>query len=378
MILVIADDFSGAAEIGGVGLRYGLKSVIRTDNHFDPDYDILIFDTNTRSATAEDAQIKISKLSESLMKKTWQWIYKKTDSVLRGHVVSEISSILKYSGKHNVLLIPQNPGVGRSITNGLYLINDTPLHLTEFVSDPDFPRKTSHVLDLLGTSDTFELRLAEPGSKISKNSITVGAAQNGNDIYQWTKQLQSETIPAGGAEFFDAILKSKGLDSNRVKKNHFDWENKKVLIVCGSTSIQYTQLINRLNKEVFVVCNVPCAISEINDHYLKQWQDKIVEAFSKTGKVVLTIEQSTNPVYEKPGRLLEFIAELTARVLDLVRVEEIFVEGGDTASFILRFIGWNCLIPLEEWGPGVVRMKISGEPSINLTTKPGSYSWPDL
>ena len=35
MIVVIADDFTGAAEIGGIGLKYGLKVVIETnlENH---------------------------------------------------------------------------------------------------------------------------------------------------------------------------------------------------------------------------------------------------------------------------------------------------------------------------------------------------------
>jgi len=31
MIAVIADDFTGAAEIGGVGLRYGLQVLIETE-----------------------------------------------------------------------------------------------------------------------------------------------------------------------------------------------------------------------------------------------------------------------------------------------------------------------------------------------------------
>ena len=32
MIAVIADDFTGAAEIGGIGLRYGLDVIIQTKN----------------------------------------------------------------------------------------------------------------------------------------------------------------------------------------------------------------------------------------------------------------------------------------------------------------------------------------------------------
>ena len=377
MIIVIADDFSGAAEIGGVGLRYGLKSAIQTDNKFDVDCDILIIDSNTRSATAEEADLQIKKITEQLQKFSYEWIYKKTDSVLRGHVLTELTSLLRNLKKQSALLIPQNPGAGRVITDGNYFINDTPLHLTKFSSDPDFPVKTSNVLSLLGSSDDYMLQILAPGSQIGKKSISVGTAASENDLHTWAKQLKPETIPAGGSDFFNTILKSRGKNLRPVEPVRFVWEDKNILIICGSTSGQYKKLIDKTKRDDFIVCNMPCAVGELDAHYIQLWQDNIVEAFRKSCKVAVTTNQKVEPIPEKLGRLTDVLAEITGSVLRLIQVDELFIEGGDTASEILRFLGWKRLIPIEEWGSGVIRMKIIGEQSIKLTTKPGSYPWPD-
>ena len=160
MIIVIADDFSGAAEIAGIGFRYGLKAVIRTDVELDLESDILIIDSNTRSLTEDESLKQIIQIADQLKEKSWEWIYKKTDSVLRGHVLSELTLLVKKFSKDKALLLPQNPVSGRIIKDGIYYINKTPLHLSGFAADPDYPRTTSDVLSLLGQSeDILDLRV---------------------------------------------------------------------------------------------------------------------------------------------------------------------------------------------------------------------------
>ena len=55
MIAVIADDFTGAAEIGGVGLRYGLRVVIETSVQQQAEADLHIIATNSRSLNPDEA-----------------------------------------------------------------------------------------------------------------------------------------------------------------------------------------------------------------------------------------------------------------------------------------------------------------------------------
>src|SRR5688572_845210 len=98
MIAVIADDFSGAAELGGIGLRYALGVEISTEINAGTNADLLVIDANTRSVKEEEAVQKIEQITKGLLQLQPEWTYKKTDSVLRGHVVAELKAQLKVMG----------------------------------------------------------------------------------------------------------------------------------------------------------------------------------------------------------------------------------------------------------------------------------------
>jgi uncharacterized protein YgbK (DUF1537 family) len=49
MIAVIADDFTGAAELAGISLRYGLTVSVCLHDEISTDADVLIISTDSRS-----------------------------------------------------------------------------------------------------------------------------------------------------------------------------------------------------------------------------------------------------------------------------------------------------------------------------------------
>ena len=92
MIAVIADDFTGAAEIGGIGLRHGLNVIIETRPIPDVNADLMVIATDTRSLQAKEAAEHICQITEQLLKLNPKFIFKKLDSVLRGNVVEELKA----------------------------------------------------------------------------------------------------------------------------------------------------------------------------------------------------------------------------------------------------------------------------------------------
>ena len=66
MILVLADDLSGAAELGAVAHEHGLSAEVQTA--FDPSAtaDVLLVDLDTRLATAEEAAARVAPLLSAL------------------------------------------------------------------------------------------------------------------------------------------------------------------------------------------------------------------------------------------------------------------------------------------------------------------------
>ncbi len=141
MIAVIADDFTGAAELGGIGLRYGLSVEINTAVHPATKADLLIIAADTRS-TGEAAAVKeMETITQALVQlKLPVLIYKKTDSVLRGHIIAEITAQLETLGLTKALLVAANPALGRTIIDGVYLLNGQPIHTAAaFPPIPNFP-----------------------------------------------------------------------------------------------------------------------------------------------------------------------------------------------------------------------------------------------
>lgn len=90
MIAVIADDFTGAAELAGISLRYGLKVSLFTREVKDTGADVLIVSSDSRSMNREEALQETRHLLEQLIALNPSMIYKKTDSVMRGYVAEEL------------------------------------------------------------------------------------------------------------------------------------------------------------------------------------------------------------------------------------------------------------------------------------------------
>lgn len=68
---------------------------------------------------------------------------------------------------------------------------------------------------------------------------------------------------------------------------------------------------------------------------------------------------------------------MAVTVIKSVKIEELIIEGGSTASHILRALHWERFQPVRELAKGVVVLKIIDRPDIQLIVKPGSYRWPE-
>ena len=69
------------------------------------------------------------------------------------------------------------------------------------------------------------------------------------------------------------------------------------------------------------------------------------------------------------------MAELAAAVLADNRVDWLLIEGGATASAILRQLRWDRFTVVAEFSPGVAHLRPAGGEA-NLVVKPGSCGWP--
>jgi uncharacterized protein YgbK (DUF1537 family) len=381
MIVVIADDLAGAAEMGGMAWRHGLVAEIQLELNTSTDADLIVVDTNTRSCTPEQAARRVARVAERCRERAIKRIYKKVDSVLRGQVTAELAAWLETSGQNRVLLVPANPGLGRIISGGRYYVKGIPLHETDFAQDPEYPTVTSDVLDILGHSDLWPVQVLRPGETMPSRGIAVGEATDQADLVTWAAALDDNTLCAGASEFFGAFLRACGF--RLADRPHVEIEAPRQisdLFVCGSTSVYSRSLCERYESQGIPILRMPpglFGVGPLVTQFVQEWADATVSALESNPRVMIAIDR---PLCRDPGMpqiLSSHLGAVVEKVLGKRRVDRLYVEGGATAAALVRRLGWTCLRVRQEWTTGVVSMEIKGQAGFLLTMKPGSYAWPD-
>lgn len=338
MIVILADDFSGAAELAGIAATCGLSAEVHTRFQPDSTADVIAVDTDTRWRTeAEAIQIMLG-VAQKVQAARPSWIYKKTDSVLRGHVRAEIETLMDVTGLNDCLFIPANPSKARIIEHGHYFIQGVPLHETVFAQDPDYPRRSSEVRQLLGQSTKLR---------------TCDASVAGDlDLL-----LPDSTLAAGAADFFAAQLK-RHLPCDSALPKLGQVKPERILLLSGSLAAWETGRAAQMQSMGFTVKTLSEAISPTI------WQE--------THRLMLAIG---GPRQHDAARLIDRLIDKAMPLTQPSQGLHIALEGGATAMAFIRRMGWTRLTVIPEAHVGMGTLRPPDGPC--LWVKPGSYPWPD-
>jgi uncharacterized protein YgbK (DUF1537 family) len=377
MIVVIADDITGAAELAGIGLRYGLDVLLSTAEETFPVTDLLVISTDSRSMREEAAVEVVKNITKNVSELQPSWIYKKIDSVLRGHVIAEVKNQLEILGLDKALVIGGNPALNRVIVNGKYYYNDRPIHLSSFSHDPEFPVTNHDVLKMLRTVDK-EVRIQSPKDNFPDHGIVVGEVTGQGDLQAWAAKLREDILPVGASGFFAAILEAKNI-SGENKAIEITDDERTTLFVCGTTFNKNRNAILDIKKNGGPVSYMPLSLlqkEDAGDEDYQVWSSEIIAFVQSAGKVIIAIDPVASEGLSIDARSLRTkTARVVKKVFEQEPIHEIFIEGGSTADSIISELGYQTFIPVEELAPGVVRMQVQDQ-DLYLTVKPGSYDWP--
>jgi hypothetical protein len=151
------------------------------------------------------------------------------------------------------LLLPQNPSRGRTIVGGRYLIDGMPLHKTSFADDPDYPAIPTMWLPCSASHD-FCIRCVCRSTDRIPQGIVVGEASNLTDVQIWAEEVKEQVVPAGGADFFTAIVEARGL---RVKAHRSSVPRSIPPVRLRQRLSVSSKLITRAGRELMVTCPMP-------------------------------------------------------------------------------------------------------------------------
>lgn len=300
---------------------------------------------------------------------------------MRGHVTEELLAQMQLSGKSKALVIPANPDLWRAIKDGAYYVDGEKLHETNFRNDPEYALTSSNVLDILGKGIDVDLVTAQPGSGLPATGIIIGDASTADDLRLWAEQADDRMLLAGASGFFSAWLTHKGYeDSGSLAKKNISFDKKRTLLACGSSFVTSREMIKKALAAGVSVSLMPAgliAASEEQWHLIRErWTSEIVSLLALHRAVIV----STNPFVEykkeQAGIIRRNMAIAVGKAVQQAQPEELILEGGSTASAVLKELGLEKFYPQQELAPGVIRMCIPGSNALHITLKPGSYEWP--
>lgn len=364
MIVVIADDFTGAAELAGISLAYGLKVSLCLQGSLRGDADVYIISTDSRSMKKDDALQAVKSATQLVLPLQPDFIFKKTDSVLRGYVADELEVQMKVLGVRRALIVPANPSLGRTIRNGHYFIDDIAISQTGFAKDPEFAILSSEVIAMLGHPAT----VLSQGEQLMQGLNIVSAAATIEAVDQWAAQVDASCIAAGSADFFEAMLKRR---YKKYAKPGSPLLSRTHVYVSGTSFGKSVELIKYFGRSYTAYIDSGMMADDSKPDI---WTEKAIEILRLHQQLIVAFDETIDPSAYEAAHLRYKMAARVKTLASQFAIDELLIEGGATAAAVFRALGMNCFEPVYEWERGVVQMR-AGE--MLVTVKPGSYDLPE-
>lgn len=243
-LLVISDDFTGALDTGvqfaGKGMRTKILSCPPADDGIwvRSEAQVIVVDAQTRHLDGEEAYRRVFDLVKSARTAGVLYIYKKTDSGLRGNIGRELEAALAAGGEEYLTFIPALPAMNRITVKGIHYVDGVPIHKTAFGRDPFEPVLSAEVKDLFRDASA-RTALYEESAHYERGQgkeIGIFDAASETQIRKIAKDLMEQGrlgVMAGCAGFASVLGDCLGLEKTEVKTPAVA---QRMFIVCGSVN----------------------------------------------------------------------------------------------------------------------------------------------
>ncbi len=178
-ILAIADDATGALEVGGQFAREGVAARVTTRTEFAPAPGALVVDAETRHAEPAAAAALVRRLAAAARDTGVRHYYKKTDSTLRGNIAAELQALAGVFPDRVLVYVPAYPKMKRTVAGGEVFVDGKPLAETPTARDPVRPATGGDLIALLQAGCPARISLARDAGELA---ALLGAVAAGSFI----------------------------------------------------------------------------------------------------------------------------------------------------------------------------------------------------
>lgn len=340
-ILVLADDLTGALEAGAKFAGQGIASRVVVESgekalDIAREVTALVVDTETRHVASGEAERRVYELARAAITRGFGFIYKKTDSTLRGNIGSELRGLLDAWPGSGLLYAPAYPKMGRTVKQGILQVDGQPVSATDFSYDALNPIAESSLVKLLESSIALPIVSIGEGTldNVSGQAVCVCDADSDEEVERIASYfVESGTfsLAAGPSAFLHYLAREMNLHrSCPVPLPHV----QRVLIVSGSRNKVSLDQIQYAEEASFPVIDSAGAASQTKGNI---WW--ILRSGSQPG------ESSEEAASRLANKVLSVLIGLD--------IDGLVIFGGDTAYAVMDALGQTVMHPIGEVLEGI-------------------------
>ena len=403
VLLIIADDFTGALDTGVQFAARGIKTrvVVGADAALThQNADVLVVDTETRHLPATQAYAAVEGLVQRAKYAGFAYLYKKTDSALRGNVGAELAALLSASSSRQLAFLPAFPQMNRVTKNGVQYIDGVPVTESPFGVDPFEPVRHATVTDLLAEQTDLPAAsfpaLAADGSVPAEDGILVFDAATVDELRSTGRALLNNgglCVLAGCAGFGAVLPELLGLGGADVTCPALD---PRLLVICGSVNAITLAQLDKAEQAGFTRLRLTPHQKLMPDYWRsadgRMTLDHIEETLAAHPyNIIETNDEGGNEPTaaaadalgltreEMRVRIASGVGQLVGALFASPAVGTLLLTGGDTLLQCMNSVGVHELEPICEMEHGVVLARFGcGGTTRYVITKSGGFGQADL
>lgn len=401
-LLIIADDFTGAFDTGVQFAARGATTTVVTDSTYDfrsigKTAEVLVMVAETRHLQPQEAYEIVYHTVRRALQAGISYIYKKTDSALRGNVGSELTALMDAAGVDTLPFLPALPKLNRITKAGIHYIDGIPVAESVFGQDPFEPVLDSEVAEILGrqTAVPVVMHSQMETNGISNPGIQIFDAETDADLRRIGRELGLERLRfcAGCAGFAAVLADLLNLKGQAPELPELE---STLFISCGSVNPVTIRQMKAAREQGFPHVNLnpvqkleqSWVDSDSAGECVRQWLAQasaekrfILDANDPEGcedTELYAREQGLTPEQVRV-RIPENLAALMKRMLDGGLKATLLCTGGDTLLALMRAVGVSELTPICEMATGVVLTEfVYKEKTYHIISKSGGLGDRDL
>lgn len=411
--IVIADDVTGANDIGIMYAKAGLRALVYSYGKGEKrgylPCDTLIIDTDSRFDTKEEAYRKVYNALQGCPKEDTVQFIDKQCSVFRGNIGAEFDAMMDALGEDFAVVVLGFPNNGRTTLHHIHYVYGVRLEDSQFKNDPVHPMSCSDLVEILQSQTkrkvgAIDYEVYEGGTDAIKEALlkarehynyVIMDVRDNEDLELLAKSLKDQRMICGSSALSEYLARLEAKSAGKGKMENPARGRHKVFCMAGSLTpqtIAQTVYMKQKGYPVFTLDTRKLIDRKEREQELNGLYEKVKQAFKTQDFVMIHSMNQPEEVAETKALasragigntemstlVSSALSEVTKRAVEEYQLRRIIVCGGDTSASICAQLQIGGMQVLEEIEAGLPTCVSVEEPYYRMVLKSGSFGSEDF